>query len=98
MVVNDDETALTLLVDYSLGTSLWDHAAPLCNQIHSPFIGDKVAYGIRLSYRPASLCKLTDRSVRQPYVIVNFIPPVRDYELGLWFGEERNTVQFTQKL
>ncbi len=95
MVVNDNETASTLLVDYSLGPSLGDHAATHCSQIHSRLLGDKVDSGIGLSYWPASLCKLTDRSVRQPYVIVKFIPPVRDYELGLWFGEERNTIQFT---
>jgi hypothetical protein len=48
----------------------------LCSsQIHSLLLGDKVDYGIGLSYRPASLCSLTGRA----FVIVNF----RDYELGL---------------
>jgi hypothetical protein len=32
------------------------------SQIHSPLLGDKVDYGIRLSYRPASLCSLTSQS------------------------------------
>jgi hypothetical protein len=42
----------------------------LCSQFHSPLREDKVDYDIVLSYR-------YDRPV------VNFIPPARDYELGL---------------
>jgi hypothetical protein len=61
VVVNDNETASTLPVDYSLGTAIGDHAAPLCNQIQSPLLGDTVAYGIGLSYWSASLCSLTGR-------------------------------------
>ncbi len=52
-------------------------------QIHGFLLGDKVDYGIRLSYRPASLCSLTGW-YDNPYAIVNFIPPARDYELGLY--------------
>jgi hypothetical protein len=29
-----------------------------CSQIHSTLLGDKVDYGIGLSYRPTSLCSL----------------------------------------
>ncbi len=32
-----------------------------CGQIHSPWLGDIVDFGIRLSYRPASLCSLAGR-------------------------------------
>jgi hypothetical protein len=42
-------------------------------------MGDIVDFGIRLSYRPASLCSRYDN----PNAGVNFIlPPVRDYEFG----------------
>ncbi len=44
-----------------------------CGQIHSPWLGDIVDSGIRLSYRPASLCSLAGRQL---------FPPVRDYEFG----------------
>jgi hypothetical protein len=54
-----------------------------CSQIQCPLLEDKVDYG--LSCLPAGLnwrC-LTDGSDNlMPFV--NFIPPVRDYELGLW--------------
>jgi hypothetical protein len=48
-------------------------------------MGDKVDQGIGLSYRPASLLYVATPTGRydKPYVIVNLIPPVRDYELGL---------------
>ncbi len=48
-------------------------------QIHSPLLGDKVDYGT--VYQPASLCSLTGRY--DNHMLGNFIPPVRDYELGL---------------
>ncbi len=32
---------------------------------------------------PARQPMKPDEPVQQPYAIVNFIPPVRDYELGL---------------
>ncbi len=44
-----------------LQTSVMCFTFPFCNQIHSPLLGDKVDYGIGLSYRPASLCSLTGR-------------------------------------
>jgi hypothetical protein len=45
-----------------------------CSQIHSPLLGDQVDYGIGLSYRPASLCSLKGRYIRQPFAIVNTFP------------------------
>jgi hypothetical protein len=51
-----------------------------CSQINSSLLGDKVDCGIGLSYRLAS--HQPDGPVRQPYAIVDFIPPVRDYELA----------------
>jgi hypothetical protein len=33
----------------------------ISSQIHSPWLGDKVNFGLGLSYRPASLCSLTGR-------------------------------------
>jgi hypothetical protein len=42
-----------------------------CSQIHSPLQGDKVDNGVGLSYWSVTLHK------------VNFIPPVRENELGL---------------
>ncbi len=67
------------------GTSLHVHPVhrltiKYCSQIHSPWLGDIVDFGIGLSYRPVSL--LPGGPVRQPYAGVNFIPPVRDYEFG----------------
>ncbi len=51
---------------------------------YSPLLGNRVDNGIGLSYRPANICSRTaDGPVDNPYAIVNFIPPVRDYELGL---------------
>jgi hypothetical protein len=50
-----------------------------------PYWGDKVDYGICL-YGPASLtCGSTT-----PYAIVNFIPPVRDYEYSLWLNTDNS--------
>ncbi len=46
-----------------------------------PDWGDKVDYGIGFSYRTAMPMQ-PGGLVRQPYAGVNFIPPVRDYELG----------------
>jgi hypothetical protein len=54
----------------------------LCSQIHSTLMGDKVDCGIGWSYRPASLCSLMGR-YDNPVLFINFIPQVRDYELGL---------------
>jgi hypothetical protein len=52
-----------------------------CRQILSPWLGDKVNYGLGLSWRPASLCSLPG-CIRQPYAGVDFIPPGRDNEFG----------------
>jgi hypothetical protein len=46
-----------------------------------PDWGDKVDSDIGLFYRPGSLHRLPGR-YGHPYVKVNFIPPVRDYEFG----------------
>ncbi len=54
-----------------------------CSQIHSPLLGGKVDHSIGLSFVPASQPMWPDGPVRKLYAIVNFIPPVRDYELGL---------------
>jgi len=47
-------------------------------------MGDMVAFGIGLSYRPPRLCSLAGHyePALQPYAGVNFIPPVRVYEFG----------------
>ncbi len=46
-----------------------------CSQIHSPLLGNKVDYGIRLSYLLASQCSLTAMGwLVQPYAVVKFIP------------------------
>jgi hypothetical protein len=42
--------------------------------MHSPLRGDKVDYGIGLSYRPASLSSLTGR-YENPIAIGNLTPP-----------------------
>ncbi len=36
-------------------------ASPYSSQFQSPLLGDKVAYGIGLAYRAASLCSLSGR-------------------------------------
>ncbi len=46
---------------------------------YSPLLGDKVDYGIGLSYWPTAWRAGTTTH----YAIANFIPPVRDYEFGL---------------
>ncbi len=46
------------------------------------FLGDKVDHCIGLSCRTGPPAYVAWWAVRQSYVIVNFIPPVRDYELG----------------
>jgi hypothetical protein len=51
-------------------------------QIHSPLPGDKVDYGIGLSYWPTAYVAWRAGTTTL-YAIVNFIPPVRDYEFGL---------------
>ncbi len=53
-----------------------------CSQMHIPFLGDKVDYSIGLSF-PARQPMWPDGPVRKLYAIVNFIPPVMDFELGL---------------
>ncbi len=67
-------------------TEKWNCVAlsAACIQIRSPLPEDKVDWGIGLSYRPASLCSLKGRYIKQPFAIVNIIPPVRDSELGIW--------------
>jgi hypothetical protein len=57
-----------------------------------PYGGDKLDYGIGLSYRRP------DGLARQPIChIVNFIPPVRDYELGLCIGLLGTDIQYVDK-
>jgi Pyruvate/2-oxoacid:ferredoxin oxidoreductase delta subunit len=43
------------------GMRLLLYKSETSSQIHSPLLGDKVDYGMGLSYRPASLCCLTGR-------------------------------------
>ncbi len=62
---------------------LWSFLAPpppTCSQIHSPLLGDKVDYGIVLSYRPASLCILTAGTTTLCHS--QLYPPSQ----GLWIG------------
>jgi hypothetical protein len=42
--------------------------------ILSPWLGNKAGYGIVLSYRPASQCRLHGGVVRQTNAIAGFIP------------------------
>ncbi len=46
-------------------------------------MGVIVYFGTGLSYRPASLCSRVGRYYNL-YAGVNFIPLVRDYEVGYW--------------
>jgi hypothetical protein len=54
------------------------HSPPLLLKPEAQFIvpvwGDKVDYGIGLSYRPVMQATEAGGSVRQPYAIVDFIP------------------------
>ncbi len=59
-----------------------------CSQIHSPLLGDKVDYDMVLWYRPPAN-EAWRAGIRQPYFLVNLIPLVRDYELGLLSVDER---------
>jgi hypothetical protein len=64
----------TYVADYRVyTTSLLNTAKQTCNQIHSPWLGDKVDSGIGRSYRSASLCSLGG-PVRQPWHS-RFYPP-----------------------
>jgi hypothetical protein len=46
--------------------------------------GDKVDYGIMLSYRPVTQCSLVGRC-DNPMRQSTLYPLVRDYELGIWY-------------
>ncbi len=61
---------------------------PSWSQIHSPLLEDKVDHGIGLSYRlAASPYVAWPAGTTNLYAIVNFIPPVRNCELGLCSGD-----------
>jgi hypothetical protein len=50
--------------------------------IQSPWLGDKVDYGIGLSYRPVRLHRLVRAGTTTPICHSQHYPPLRDYEFG----------------
>jgi hypothetical protein len=63
-------------------TRVWGHAL-LVSQDRRHLFVTSCDYGIGLSYRPASYVAWRGGRLRQPFVKVDFFPPVRDYGLGL---------------
>ncbi len=67
----------------SLKNEIASHSVQPVAKFIVPYRGDQVDYGIGLPYRPASLCSLTGRYIKQPYAIVNILPPIWDSEFGI---------------
>jgi hypothetical protein len=68
------------------------------SQIHSPLLGDKVDYGIGLSYRPAHIYSLTGRNYNPMQLsTLSSQSKTINWASGLWGKGNRGVGQFKER-